>query len=99
MSKTQPTYTKEIKRQAVNLFETSGKSKTQIARDGCMKKLTLLANGLKSKSGKAGDARLKRRISHTPRASISYGEVINCEAGGIMPSERQQIFPSFTQNC
>ena len=33
MSKTQPTYTKEFKQQAVNLFETSGKSKTQIARD------------------------------------------------------------------
>jgi transposase len=33
MSKPQPTYTKEFKQQAVNLFETSGKSKTQIARD------------------------------------------------------------------
>jgi transposase len=33
MSQTQPTYTKEFKQQAVNLFETSGKSKTQIARD------------------------------------------------------------------
>src|SRR2546430_17611031 len=33
MCKTQPTYTKEFKQQAVNLFETSGKSKTQIARD------------------------------------------------------------------
>src|SRR5256714_9966600 len=33
MSKTQPTYTKEFKQQAVNLFETSGKSKTEIARD------------------------------------------------------------------
>ncbi len=33
MSRTQPTYTKEFKQQAVNLFETSGKSKTQIARD------------------------------------------------------------------
>ena len=32
MGKTQPTYTKEFKQQAVNLFETSGKSKTQIAR-------------------------------------------------------------------
>ena len=31
--KTQPTYTKEFKQQAVQLFETSGKSKTQISRD------------------------------------------------------------------
>lgn len=33
MGKSQPTYTKEFKQQAVHLFETSGKSKTQIARD------------------------------------------------------------------
>jgi transposase len=33
MGKTQPTYTREFKQQAVTLFETSGKSKTQIARD------------------------------------------------------------------
>jgi transposase len=33
MGKTQPTYTKEFKQQAVKLFETSGKTKTQIARD------------------------------------------------------------------
>jgi transposase len=33
MGKTQPTYTKEFKQQAVQLFEISGKSKTQIARD------------------------------------------------------------------
>jgi transposase len=33
MGKTQPTYTKEFKQQAVQLFETSGKSKTQIDRD------------------------------------------------------------------
>ena len=33
MGKTQPTYTKEFKQQSVKLFETSGKSKTQIARD------------------------------------------------------------------
>jgi transposase len=33
MSKPQPTYTKEFKQQAVNLFETSRKSKTKIARD------------------------------------------------------------------
>jgi transposase len=33
MGKSQPTYTKEFKQQAVNLFETSGKTKTQIARD------------------------------------------------------------------
>jgi len=33
MGKTQPTYTKEFKQQAVQLFETSGKRKTQIARD------------------------------------------------------------------
>ncbi len=32
MSKSQPTYTREIKQQAATLFETSGKSKTQIAR-------------------------------------------------------------------
>ena|SRR6202048_5238885 len=33
MGKSQPTYTKEFKQQAVQLFETSKKSKTQIARD------------------------------------------------------------------
>jgi transposase len=33
MGKSQPTYSKAFKQQAVNLFETSGKSKTQIARD------------------------------------------------------------------
>jgi len=33
MSKSQPTYTKEFKQQAVQLFESSGKNKTQIARD------------------------------------------------------------------
>jgi len=33
MSKPQPTYTREFKQQAVQLFESSGKSKTQIARD------------------------------------------------------------------
>jgi transposase len=33
MGKTQPTYTKEFKQQAVQLFKTSGKSKTEIARD------------------------------------------------------------------
>ncbi len=33
MSKSQPTYTKEFKQQAVQLFESSEKNKTQIARD------------------------------------------------------------------
>jgi transposase-like protein len=33
MNKSQPTYTREFKQQAVQLFETSGKNKTQIARD------------------------------------------------------------------
>ena len=33
MSKSQPTYSKDFKQQAVQLFETSGKSKTQIARE------------------------------------------------------------------
>ncbi len=33
MGRSQPTYTKEFKQQAVQLFETSKKSKTQIARD------------------------------------------------------------------
>jgi|SRR3954452_8995432 transposase len=33
MGKSQPTYSKEFKQEAVKLFETSGKSKTQIARD------------------------------------------------------------------
>ena len=32
MGKSQPTYTKEFKQQAVTLFETSGKSKTHISR-------------------------------------------------------------------
>ena len=31
MSKSQQTYTREFKQQAVHLFETSGKNKTQIA--------------------------------------------------------------------
>jgi transposase len=33
MGKSQPTYTREFKQQAVQLVQTSGKSKTQIARD------------------------------------------------------------------
>lgn len=33
MGKTQRTYTREFKQQAVQLFETSGKSKTEISRD------------------------------------------------------------------
>ena len=33
MGRTQPTCTKKFKQQAVQLFETSGKSKTEIARD------------------------------------------------------------------
>lgn len=33
MGKLQPSYTRECKQQAVQLFETSGKTKTQIARD------------------------------------------------------------------
>jgi transposase len=33
MGKSQPSYTREFKQQAVQLFETSGKTKTQIARD------------------------------------------------------------------
>jgi transposase len=33
MGKSQPTYTKEFKQQAVYLFETSGKSKIGITRD------------------------------------------------------------------
>ena len=33
MGRTQPTYTKEFKQQAVQILEKSGKSKTQIARD------------------------------------------------------------------
>ncbi len=33
MGTSQPTYTKEFKQQAVRLFQTSGKTKTQIARD------------------------------------------------------------------
>jgi transposase-like protein len=33
MNKTSPRYTEEFKRDAVRLVETSGKSKTQIARD------------------------------------------------------------------
>jgi transposase len=33
MGKSQPTYTKEFKQQAVQLAQTSGKSKIQIARD------------------------------------------------------------------
>jgi transposase len=33
MGKSQPSYTKEYKQQAVQLFETSGKTKTQRARD------------------------------------------------------------------
>ena len=33
MGKTQPTYSKEFKQQAVTLFKTSGKAKSHIARD------------------------------------------------------------------
>jgi transposase len=33
MGKSQPNYTKAFKQQAVQLFETSGKTKTQISRD------------------------------------------------------------------
>ena len=33
MGKTQPTYSKEFKQQAVELFKTSGKAKSHIARD------------------------------------------------------------------
>ena len=33
LGKSQPTYTREFKQQAVHLFQTSGKSKTEIARD------------------------------------------------------------------
>ena len=33
MGKSQPTFTKEFKQQAVQLVETSGKSKVQIAKD------------------------------------------------------------------
>lgn len=33
MGKTQRTYTREFKQQAVQFFETSGKSKTEISRD------------------------------------------------------------------
>ncbi len=33
MDKSQPTYAKEFKQQAVHVFESSGKNKTQIARD------------------------------------------------------------------
>jgi transposase len=33
MSRTQPVYTKEFKQQAVELFKTSGKCKSHIARD------------------------------------------------------------------
>jgi transposase len=33
MSRTQPVYSKEFKQQAVELFKTSGKSKSHIARD------------------------------------------------------------------
>jgi transposase-like protein len=33
MSKSQPTYSKEFKQEAVRLFKISGKSKTQIAKD------------------------------------------------------------------
>jgi transposase len=33
MNRTQPVYTKEFKQQTVELFKTSGKSKSHIARD------------------------------------------------------------------
>ena len=33
MGKTQPTYSREFKQQAVELFKTSGKAKSHIARD------------------------------------------------------------------
>ena len=36
MSKSQPTYSKEFKQEAVRLFKTSEKSKTQISKDLCI---------------------------------------------------------------
>ena len=48
MGKTQPTYTKEFKQQAVNLFETSGKTKTQIARDLGISDSAATANGARN---------------------------------------------------
>ena len=48
MGKIQPTYTKEFKQQAVQLFETSGKSKTQIARDLGISDSAATASGAES---------------------------------------------------
>jgi transposase-like protein len=48
MGKSQPTYTKEFKQQAVKLFETSGKTKTQIARDLGISDSSATVNGVKS---------------------------------------------------
>jgi transposase len=48
MGKTQPTYTKAFKQQAVSLFETSGKSKTQIARDFGISDSAATVNGAKN---------------------------------------------------
>ena len=48
MGKSQPTYSKEFKQQAVNLFETSGKSKTQIARDLGISDSAATVNGAKN---------------------------------------------------
>lgn len=48
MGKTQPTYTKECKQQAVKLCETSGKTKTQIARDFGISDSAATANGVRN---------------------------------------------------
>jgi hypothetical protein len=62
MGKTQPTYTKEFKHQAVHLFETSGKSKTQIARDLGISDSADAANGVKSLGSKEKKLFLERVI-------------------------------------
>ena len=48
MGKSQPTYTKEFKQEAVKLFETSGKTKTQIARDLGISDSAVTTNGAKN---------------------------------------------------
>jgi transposase len=81
MSKTQPGYTEEFKRDAVRLVETSGKPKTQIARDlgssgsalyrwlrdyGQAQELTTTNNGQGIKELEAENKRL-RRENEVPR--------------------------------
>jgi transposase-like protein len=62
MGKTQRTYTREFKQQAVQLFETSGKSKTEIARDLGISDSVTTVNGVKNLENMVKKLSLERDI-------------------------------------